>query len=344
MTKKSVAVIGARGYSGLELCKLLQNHPEFDLQYVTSSNKDWKLSDDLNLLEDSIPKTLDFEELLKVQSEIDLIFMAQTAGQSFKTVEKIGLFFKGCLVDLSGAFRLSKEESKKYYGLDHTSDSRVNPNVYGLSPFQTEISGNFISNPGCYPTASLLPLIPLLKNDLIETENIIIDAKSGTSGAGRTPKDSTHFNEIGGNLLPYKIGHHQHTPEIKRYLEHFSGRPASFTFTTTLVPIERGILASIYAKKKEGITIDNISSCLKETYASYNLVEVINLNDEPQKQASYLSLKKIQNTSKCRMSFTEIEDRLILFSQIDNLRKGAASQAIENANRYFQLPLSTGLL
>lgn len=340
MSIKNAALIGARGYTGLELASIILSHPNLNLKHVYSSNKNWTLDQDIANAKNV--KTKNMTELLTYLDDYDVLFFATSAQISSEWIPKIlKINPKKLIIDLSGAFRLSVDETKEYYQLDIQKEFLSQKN-YGLIPFNK--TSNLISNPGCYVTATLMALIPLLKENLIDPTSIVIDAKSGTSGAGRSPKDSTCFTEIAQDMHPYKITIHQHEPEIIRYLKYFSQiQDIDLIFNTTLIPTPRGILSAIYARTNIDITHKSISFAYEKHYQNYPLVDFFPLENDDLGFSYKTSLKRVLHTARTQISYTVKNNKLYLFSFIDNLQKGAASQAIENFNQYYEYPIDMGL-
>lgn len=330
------SIVGARGYSGLEIARILLKHPAVKLETCFATQK-FSLSQYLtNPSAQSIPCLPDSEIMNHLS---DVVFLATPAEVSLELAPQI--LAKGKkVIDVSGAFRLKKNDYQKWYGFQHDQKNLLDCAVYGLQPWQTLHKNTaLIANPGCYATAISLALIPLLKNDLIKKENIVIDAKSGTSGAGRKASENMLFTEVDGECLPYKVGQHQHTPEILESIEIFSGVQIDPHLTTSLLPTRRGIIAGIYAQISPQVEIDQVESAFLSAYEKYPFVQFSNLS----KNSELLKLKKVVGTANCHISFQIIDQKLYLFSCIDNLLKGAASQAVENLNALYQLPISTGL-
>lgn len=330
------SIVGARGYSGLEIARILLKHPAVKLE-TCFATQNFSLSQYLsNPLAQTIPCLPDSEIMNHLS---DVVFLATPAEVSLELAPKI--LEKGKkVIDVSGAFRLKKNDYKKWYGFQHNQKNLLDCAVYGLQPWQNLHKNTaLVANPGCYATAISLALIPLLKNELIKTDNISIDAKSGTSGAGRKASENMLFTEVDGECLPYKVGMHQHTPEILETIEMFSGVQVDPHFTTSLLPTRRGIIAGIYAQVSPTIGLEQIEKAFQNAYANYPLIQFTNLN----KNSELLKLKKVVGTANCHISYQLIDQKLYLFSCIDNLLKGAASQAVENLNAIYQLPITTGL-
>lgn len=316
-----VAIVGGSGYSGLELARLLKRHPNVNVKAVFNSQNSGTIN----------------------PSDYQVIFLATPAEVSVELAPKI--IAQGVhVIDLSGAFRLNTSDIKKsyqeWYGLDHTSSQLVATAQYGLSPWlkpKREVA-TLISNPGCFATAVLMGLLPLLSCSLIDADSLVIDAKSGTTGAGKKASESQLFSEVDGDCLPYKVGVHQHLPEIQLYAQTLGDYSIDPFFTTSLLPVRRGIIAGMYAKLNHKKTSQDVVNAFREFYQDYPLIEV---SAVPSREM--LSLKNVVGTARTHISFTVIGEKLYLFSCIDNLLKGAASQAVENFNHLYHFPVTTGL-
>ena len=334
--KITCSVVGVRGYAGLETARLLLSHPEVDLTccFTTSS---FSLSDVLTSEKAQTVKCYLISEIMNHLT--DVIFLATPAEVSLELAPKLVAAGKK-VIDLSGAFRLKKNDYQKWYGLTHTEKESLATAEYGLVPWVGPIKNNsLIANPGCFATAVTMALLPLLKNNLIALDSIVIDAKSGTTGGGKKASENLLFSEVSGDCLPYKIGRHQHYPEIMEAAESLTGKKIEAHFVTSLLPVRRGIIAGIYAKLKVGIDLEKVKAAFTESYADYPLVQHGVAGDN----LSLLQLKKVVGTGKTHICYEVVDERLYLFSCIDNLLKGAASQAIENFNRIYDFPAITGL-
>jgi len=354
--KLSVAIVGARGYSGLELARILLAHPAFQLEAV-SANSPFELYDELVEPSAKAVPFVALEQLL--QSAHHAVFLATPAEISLELAPKF-LARGAHVVDLSGAFRLRRGGPAAYqtwYGMQHEREDLLAMAEYGLRPWSTGASApsagpRLISNPGCYATACLMALIPLIRLGMIDPAQIVIDAKSGTTGGGRKASEDLLFSEVADDCRPYKVGTHQHTPEIVEGLQAFAGFPvgAKFApaFTTHLLPVRRGIIASIYA----GFASDHagqtdhelecaVAGAYSEFYRAYPLVRVGRIGEKATRQL--LSLRSVTGTPFTNLAYAVKDGRLYLFSLLDNLLKGAASQAVENLNIINQLPVETGL-
>lgn len=331
------SIVGARGYSGLELTRLLLKHPKVDLKscFATSA---FNLSDYLPLQGISSIQCLPDSELFN--NLTDIVFLATPAEVSLELTHKLRQLGK-TVIDVSGAFRLKKHSYTEWYGFSHTDEKNLKASFYGLVPFASADNKDIqlIANPGCYATAISMALIPLIKHNVINEQSIVVDAKSGTSGAGKKPTENMLFTEVDGECLPYKVGRHQHYPEIVEAIELYAHKKIDFHFTTSLLPTRRGIIAGIYARLSEGKTIDDVHACFDNEFKNYPLVS----HQLISKQPSLLSLKKVVGTGQTHISYEVRDNKLYVFSTIDNLLKGAASQAVENMNHILGLTPYTGL-
>jgi N-acetyl-gamma-glutamyl-phosphate reductase len=320
-TKVTVAVVGARGYAGQELVKLLLKHPSVQLTHAYAT-KEFQLSDEMFAEGLSSVQCLTDDKLFG--SLTDIVFLATPAEVSFELAPKIMAAGK-TVIDLSGAFRLKKNPS--IYNLGKSAVEAE----YGLAPFCGPVSAGtmLISNPGCYASAILLALIPLLKHGVIETSGLVIDAKSGTTGAGRKASETQLFAEVDGEGLPYRIGRHQHLPEIQEAVEKFAGTQIDPHFVTHLLPVKKGITAAIFATAKVA-DITEVANAYGKEFSAYPLVR----HGEDSK---LLQLKNVVGTPFAHIQYSMVGKKLYVFSLIDNLLKGAASQAVENLNRLLDL-------
>lgn len=329
ISRPTVSIVGARGYSGLELAKLLLQHPGVQFTHAFAT-KEFLLSDDL--FETEAKKVICLPDSQLMENLTDIVFLATPAEASLKLAPQILARGKK-VIDLSGAFRLKQNDYQTWYHFEHTEKALLQNAQYGLVPFSmpTSRETNLIANPGCFATAVLMALVPLLKKGLIQTEGLVIDAKSGTTGAGKKAAENLLFSEVAGNCLPYRIGHHQHYPEIQEAVELYTGVKIEPHFSTHLLPVQRGIIASIYAEATTR-SLDAIEAAYAEAYADQPLVLF-------GKDISKLAkLAPVSGTARTQISYQLVGRKLYVFSVIDNLMKGAASQALENLNRLLDLP------
>ena len=349
--KSKVAVVGARGYSGLELCRLLLKHPFAELAGVFATDNKFKLQD--YLMEDTalqVPtwSMADFEGRMVGLHTVFLATPAEVSAELAPKALKAGVN----VIDVSGAFRLKSDTTSgvsalysQWYKMEHPCPELVNHAQFGLQPFVKPTSGKgakLIANPGCFATAALIALVPLLKAGLIDTESIVVDAKSGTTGAGKKAEEALLFSEIDGDFKAYKVGAHQHTPEVVGAALALTGAKIDPFFTTHLLNVRRGILASIYARVLDTKDAQaKVGAALKEAYAGYPLVKISEISASG--ADPLLSLKKVVGTSRVHLAYKVNGNKLFLFAALDNLLKGAASQAVENFNQLLDAPVATGL-
>jgi N-acetyl-gamma-glutamyl-phosphate reductase len=332
-----VAVIGATGYTALELIKILLRHPEVEITALTSRNEDNphvasvhpQLAGRINLqMADLSPS--------EIAKQADVAFSCLPHGVTASLVPKL-LDAGMRVIDLSADYRLSNSESyAQWYGQKHADPDRLGKVAYGLPElFRESIrEAPLVANPGCYPTSAILPLAPLLKRGLVAPREIIIDAKSGVSGAGRTPKLTTHFPECNESISAYNIGRHRHTPEIEQVLSTASGRAVEVIFTPHLVPMDRGILSTTYTQPMSDLTEEKALDTIREFYSNEPFVRVVN---------HLPGSKDTLGTNFCDITARVVRGRLITISCLDNLVKGASGAAVQNFNLMHDFPESTAL-
>jgi N-acetyl-gamma-glutamyl-phosphate reductase len=337
-----VAIVGSTGYGGVELIRLLMNHPHVQItSVISSSTAGVSLSDGFPHLSEIIVDRLDGIDVDLIKSKADLVFTATPSGVSTELVPK--LLAAGLkVIDLSGDFRLKSGETyEKWYKHQAPPPHVLEQAVYGLTEQYGEaVKGvDFISNPGCYPTAATLGLIPLLKHGLIDPKTIVIDAKSGVSGAGRGLSLTVHYAEINENFKAYKINKHQHIPEIEQVLSDVAGAPVTITFTTHLVPMTRGIMCTMYASLLEACTDAQLVDLYREHYRGRTFMRVREAGKWP-------ATKEVSGSNYCDIGFAvdERTGRVTVVSVIDNVVKGAAGQAIQNMNVMMGWDETSGLL
>lgn len=335
-----VGIIGATGYGGLELLRFLYNHSEIEKIHLFSSSEDGvSFSNKYTHLRRIIDQPLQKIEPEALQ-KLDVIFTSTPSGVSSKLIPEV-LTEHIKVIDLSGDFRIKNtEDYEKWYKLPSAPQPFIDKSIYGLTEWnRKEIEkANLIANPGCYPTAVLLSLLPLLHDDLIDSENLIIDAKSGISGAGNKPNANNHFCEANDSTAIYKINQHQHIPEIEQAMAMFAHKDSPITFSTHLVPMNRGIMATSYAKLKEGVSKEDLLQSLHNKYDRNPFIRII-------ENTSKVSTSQVRGTNYCdiHINVDERTGRATIISVIDNLVKGAAGQAIQNMNVMFGLEETTGL-
>jgi N-acetyl-gamma-glutamyl-phosphate reductase len=338
-----VGIVGVTGYAGVELLRLLLMHPEVKVtEIVSHSFSDKNISDIYsNFNENCELICSNLTEFMKSGIEkCDLVFAALPHGLSEDIAfecDKHGIVF----IDIGADFRLQDEDSyKKWYGLSYKHKALHNKAQYGLPELYKEQikQSKIIANPGCYPTSIILALIPALRNKLIELNSIIIDSKSGLTGAGRELSLTSHYVECNESMTAYKIGSHRHTPEIEQELSKVSEAEIVVNFTPHLLPINRGILSTIYCNLKENITLEELIELYKDFYKNEKFVRVLD-------KGKSVEIKNVRGSNYCDISLNidTRTNRLIINSTIDNMIKGAAGQAIQNMNLIFGLKEELGL-
>jgi N-acetyl-gamma-glutamyl-phosphate reductase len=353
-----VGVVGATGYSGVVATRLLAAHPSFELAFCTSDQRAGASVG--RALGVPVPAGLTYAPNAEAESlaqGVDAVILATSAAVSCRLAPAI---FGGkgvaerVVVDLSGAFRLSTpEDYTQWYALEHPRPELLARAHYGLPelfgpPVRAPGEATLIANPGCYATAALLALAPLLRAGLIEERGIIVDAKSGVTGAGRQSKEEYSLAELGDDVRAYKLFSHQHTPEIARFLARAaapSSSPGSsagpspsigLTFTPHLLPVKRGILATCYARTRGVADVAALEACLARAYATSAFVDVV--------PPTEVTLSGVVGTNRARVGVTASDDVVIVLASIDNLLKGASGQAVQNLNLAFGLDEGAGLL
>jgi N-acetyl-gamma-glutamyl-phosphate reductase len=336
------AIVGGTGYGSVELIRLINKHPYLELgSIVSNSQAGNSFSQTYPHLTGIIEQPMEAFDASNLSEKNDIVFLATPSGVSSNLVPQ--LLDKGIkCIDLSGDFRLrSAEEYESWYKHSPADENYLKQATYGLSEIYPGIieNSNFIANPGCYPTASLLGLLPSVINNLADEKSIIIDAKSGVSGAGRGLSLTSHYAEINENLRAYKLGSHQHIPEIEQVLSDESGSPIIVSFTTHLVPMTRGIMCSIYVNLKETITTEQAVQLYTKFYEKHHFVRI-------RKEGNIPSTKEVLGSNFCDIGLhvDQRTGRLTIISVIDNLVKGAAGQAIQNANLMNSWDERTGLV
>jgi len=337
--KLKVGIIGGSGYTGIELLRLLQQHPGAEVHAITSralqGKKLYEVFPNMHGMSDLSYLLPDDEKLF----ECDVVFFATPHGVAMNSA---GLFLERNIkvIDLGADFRITDSAIwSEWYNMEHTQESLLNEAVYGQPEIKRSAikDARLIANPGCYPTAVILALKPLLENSLIDPSNIIADCKSGASGAGRNANQATLLCEITESFKPYGVSGHRHFPEIKQELESISGGTIGLTFTPHLVPMSRGIEATIYTDLIDSDA--DILSCYEKAYENEEFVKIL-------PEGVYPETRSVKSSNYCQISIQYVEhsNKLVIMSVIDNLGKGAAGQAIQNMNLMFGLDEKEGLL
>ena len=337
-----VGIVGANGYSGVELIRLLAQHPHIEIEMLIShSTSGTPIHEIYPHLSGICEKTLEKAEAEEIAKRVELVFFATPAGVSQKLIPD--LINKGLTcIDLSGDFRLKDSEIyETWYKRECTAQSEyLQQAVYGLTEWnrrQIE-EARLIANPGCYPTATLLGVLPALKLGLIDPDTIIIDGKSGVSGAGRSVTQGNMYSEVNESVKAYKLGSHQHIPEIEQAIAAVTEKDVKVSFTTHLVPMTRGILCTIYANLKGSHSSEEISEAYKQFYEDHPFVRIRETGNWP-------TTKEVKGSNYCDIALyvDERTKRLTIVSVIDNVVKGASGQAIQNMNVLYGWEETTGL-
>ncbi len=336
-----VGILGATGYAGQEIVRLLLSHKETEIVWFGSqSYVDKKYSDvfgNMFRLVENVCKADNIEELA---NEVDVIFTATPQGFCSSIINE-DVLSKTKVIDLSADFRIKDVEVyEKWYGITHKSKEYIKEAVYGLCEVNREQvkKARLVANPGCYPTCSFLSIYPLAKAGLIDMQSIIIDAKSGTSGAGRGAKVNNLYCEVNENIKAYGVATHRHTPEIEEQLSYASGEQALINFTPHLVPMNRGILITAYANLKQKMSYEQVKEIYDTCYKDEYFVRVLEKDVAPETR-----FVEGSNFVDVNFKIDKRTNRIIMMGAMDNLVKGAAGQAIQNMNLMFGLEENMGL-
>lgn len=334
-----VGILGASGYTGAELIRFLINHPKVDIQFLTAERHAGKKVKDIfpHFSNKNLPSLIKIDDVS--WDMVDCVFCALPHATTQEVIKTIPKDIK--VIDLSADFRLENPlDYRKWYGKDHQALELQKEAVYGLSEWNREdiISSRLIACPGCYPTSILLPLLPLVKNKLIKNDSLIIDSKSGVSGAGRSLKESSLFCEVAGGLSAYGIPAHRHLSEIEQELSKTAEEKVTVTFTPHLIPMKRGIFTTIYGEFNQDVPFDMLRKTLSDFYKEEFFVSVLD-------QGDMVSTHHVQGSNFCKISLFEGRkpNQFIITSVIDNLIKGASGQAVQNMNILYGLDEMTGL-
>lgn len=333
-----VAILGGTGYSALELIKLLLRHPEVEITTITSRQEG---NPHIAMVHPSLAGRLDLrcDDLgpIAVANRAECVFSCLPHGVTSTLVPHL-LDAGARVIDFSADYRLRDAEVyAQWYGEKHHDPDRLGQAVYGLPElFADEIApAQLVANPGCYPTSAILALAPLLKANLIRPDDIIIDSKSGVSGAGRTPKLTTHYPECNESISAYNVGRHRHTPEIEQILSAAGGAQVNVLFTPHLTPMDRGILSTAYSVPQGNVSEEDLFGTLREFYAEQPFVRVVD---------HLPATKDSSGTNFCDITVRIVRGRVLTISCLDNLIKGAAGTAVQNFNLMCGYPETTALL
>ena len=336
-----VGIIGSTGYAGAELVRILTGHKEAEIVwYGSRSYVDKQYADVYRNMFQIVDAACMDDNMDELARQVDVIFTATPQGLCASLVNE-DILSKTKIIDLSADFRI-KDVSvyEKWYGIEHKSPEFINEAVYGLCEINRDkVKGaRLVANPGCYTTCSILTAYPLAKEGIIDMSTLIVDAKSGTSGAGRGAKLPNLFCEVNENMKPYGVATHRHTPEIEEQLGYASGEKVVINFTPHLVPMNRGILATEYASLKKDVTYEDVKAIYDKYYADEKFVRVLKENELPE-------TKWVEGSNYVDINF-KIDprtNRIIMMGAIDNLVKGAAGQAVQNMNLMFGFDEAEGL-
>lgn len=336
-----VGVIGATGYVGSELVRLLKGHKDVEIKHITShSYVGQKLQDIYENYRDVLDLECEEQDIEKIAETVDVLFIALPHGIASGEINE-SILSKTKVIDIGADYRLKdKDIYESWYDTKHMSADLLEEAVYGLCELNREEikKARLVANPGCYPTSSTLSLLPLVKEGLIDESSIIIDAKSGVTGAGRSLNLGTHYTECNESMKAYSIAEHRHTPEIEEQLSNICNKEVLINFTPHLIPMNRGILTTSYAKLNKKMTYEDVKSVYEKYYKKEYFVRITKANVFPE-------TKWVKGSNFCDIGIKvdERTERVIVIGAIDNMIKGAAGQAVQNMNIMFDIDERTGL-
>ncbi|HYG86560.1 MAG TPA: N-acetyl-gamma-glutamyl-phosphate reductase [Azospirillum sp.] len=339
VTPVRIGILGASGYTGADLVRMLLRHPAAELRALTAERQAGKPMAEVfpHLGRYPLPDLVKIEDVR--WDQLDVVFCALPHGTTQEIVAGIPNGIK--VVDLSADFRLSDPHTyAEWYGHEHRAVELQKEVAYGLTELNRQgiRKARVVANPGCYPTSALLPLVPLLLEEMIEPGGIVIDAKSGVSGAGRDAKQQNLFTEVSEGFNAYGVGHHRHMPEIEQELRLAAGRPVTVSFTPHLVPMNRGMMSTIYVRMADGVTAEDLREALRKTYEDEPFVGIAAPGIAPATRHVRGS-----NHNLIGVFADRVPRGAIIVSVIDNLVKGASGQAIQNMNVMLGLGETTGI-
>lgn len=339
MTPSRVSIVGASGYTGFELVKILLRHPQVEFAHLAVREPGGqRFSDLFPALRGLCDQPLSGFDTERIAAESDVIFFGLPHTSSMAWIPRFLPFGKK-LIDLSADFRL--DDAGRYraaYGCDHLEPEALPAFVYGLPEFNRAriASAHQVANPGCFPTSVELALLPALRHGLIETTTIIVDSKTGVSGGGKSPKPAFHFPECNENFSAYKVACHQHEPEMEQELSKMAGAPVDILFVPHLVPMTRGIFSTLYARLLKPHAVAEVQALYEEAFREEPFVRVLPAGEVPQ-------TRQVSGANFCDIGLVVQGRTLILMSAIDNLIKGASGQAVQNMNLMLGLDETLGL-
>ena len=338
--KINIAIAGATGFVGLDLVKILSKHPNVNITNLCATKN---LGKNIQYFDKKIKKKLPkITNLKKVNwSKIDVLFLSLPNGEAQKIVKKLIRYKKIKFIDLSADFRIKKPNIyKAWYGINHSAKNLIKDSIYSISEFSRDSLKKYriISNPGCYPTSIQLALIPLIMKNLINKKNIIIDSKSGYSGAGKNFKTKFRHKNFFSSIQAYKTNMHRHMSELDQEFNKIKKGKVKYSFNPHILPFFRGLLSSIHLELKKNIKIKTIHNTLKKFHKKNKFIKIISMNKP-------IGTGNVVNTNFCEISVCQGRDknRIVIFSAIDNLIKGASGQAVQNMNLLFNFKESTSL-
>ena len=334
-------VIGATGYVGTELIRLLRKHKDVEITHITSRSYEGQKYDDIyENFRDVFQMECCNKELSEIADEVDVLFLALPHGIASKQID-MSILDKTKVIDMGADYRLSDVDVyEEWYNTNHGSTDVLEEAIYGMPEiYREEIkTARIVANPGCYPTSSILSVLPLIKEGLIEVDSLIIDAKSGVTGAGRSINIPTHYTECNESFKAYGIASHRHTPEIEEQLGKLSNSEVLLSFTPHLVPMNRGILTTSYAKLKDKLKYDDIKKAYEKHYGKEYFIRLT-------KENIYPETKWVKGSNFCDIGIKvdQRTGRVVVIGAIDNMIKGSAGQAIQNMNLMFGIDEKEGL-
>jgi len=338
--KLNIAIAGATGYVGLDLVYYLSKHPKVHISYLCAQkNIGSSIQKFDNRIKKKLPKISNLNNVS--WKNVDLLYLSLPNGQAQKLIKKLFKYSHLKFIDLSADFRIEDhKEYKKWYFLNHGAKNLINESIYSIPEFTKKNIKNFriISNPGCYPTSIQLALVPLIKKALIETDNITIDSKSGYSGAGKKYKSKFSHKNINNSVFAYGIEKHKHMSELDQQLKKVSKSKLEYNFIPHLLPTFRGILSTMYIETKKNINIEKVYNELKNFHLRNSFIKLLKINTP-------IGSGNVLNTNNCEISIckTRYKNKIVIFSAIDNLVKGASGQAIQNMNLLYGYKDNLGL-